>query len=175
LEHGNEQFRAEVVGRKMDNSLLKQAFRATEDEGVPFNVNNIIGFPGESRDLVFDTIEINREIAALSMSCSIFMPYHGTALHRLSVQKGYIADDTICPSNNDEAIMNMSSMSKGEIMGLSRTFALYARFPKSRWAEIKEAEANTERGNALFAQLREEYKKTYMSKTVPVPLYTQSA
>lgn len=164
LEHGNEKFRSEVIGRKMSNDTLRQAFKITEESGVPFNVNNIIGFPGETRELVFDTIELNREISAASMSCSIFMPYHGTVLHRLAVAQGYISDDTICPSNNDEAIMNMSSMGRDEIMGLSRTFVLYARFPKSRWPEIHLAEAPTDEGRGILKRLRQEYTETYMPK-----------
>jgi hypothetical protein len=149
----------------MSNDTLREAFKITRESGVPFNVNNIIGFPGETRDLVFDTIELNREIGAKSMSCSIFMPYHGTALHRLSVARGYIGDDTICPSNNDEAIINMSSMTKDEIMGLSRTFVLYARFPKDRWSEIRLAEQPTEEGRRTLQRLRKEYVETYLPKS----------
>lgn len=172
LEHGNESFRAEVVNRRMSNKILFDAFRATREIGVPFNVNNIIGFPGETRDLVFDTIELNRQIGAASMSCSIFMPYHGTDLHRLALERGYITTDTICPSNNDEAIMNMSSMSRAEIMGLAKTFVLYVRFPKNRWSEIALAEKNTVEGRAKLEALRAEYREQYLLKTVPVPLYT---
>lgn len=171
LEHGNERFRAEVVNRKMTNQLLYDAFQATREAGMPFNVNNIIGFPGETRDLVFDTIDLNRRIGAASMSCSIFMPYHGTALHRLSVERGYIAPDTICPSNNDAAIMNMSSMSREEIMGLARTFVLYVRFPKERWPEIAMAEKDTPEGREKLEELRAEYRARFLSGTVPVPLY----
>lgn len=162
LEHGNEKFRREVVGRNMSNQLLIDAFAVVADAGLPFSVNNIIGFPGETRDLVFDTIEINRHTKAQSMSCSIFMPYQGTALHRLSVKKGYIPDDTICPSNNDEAIMNMSTLSKKEITGLRRTFAMYVRFPKSRWPEIRLAEDQTEEGDRKLEELRREYVETFI-------------
>ena len=162
LEHGNEKFRREVVGRNMSNQLLMDAFNLVADMGVPFSVNNIIGFPGETRDLVFDTIELNRHTKAQSRSCSIFMPYQGTALHRLSVQRGYIPPDTICPSNNDEAIMNMSPLSKEEIMGLLHTFALYVGFPKSRWPEIRLAEAQTEEGNQKLEELRREYVATFI-------------
>jgi radical SAM superfamily enzyme YgiQ (UPF0313 family) len=172
LEHGNAKFRAEVVNRRMSNQLLLDAFGETARVGMPFNVNNIIGFPGETRDLVFDTIELNRQIGAASMSCSIFMPYHGTALYELAVKEGFITEDTICPSNNDEAIMNMSSMSREEIMGLARTFVLYVRFPKSRWPEIRLAERNTPEGKAKLEELRAEYRKEFSMKTVPVPLYS---
>ncbi len=161
LEHGNEKFRKEVVGRAMSNQLLIDAFAVVADSGVKFSVNNIIGFPGETRDLVFDTIEINRHTKAESRSCSIFMPYQGTALHRLSVKQGYIPEDSICPSNNDEAIMNMSTLSKEEIMGLRSTFPLYVGFPKDRWSEIRLAEAQTEAGDRKLKELRAEFLANY--------------
>lgn len=63
--------------------------------------------------------------------------------------------------------MNMSSMSKEEIMGLRRTFVLYARLPKSRWPEIHLAEKPTEEGNKMLEKLRKEYLETYAFKYAP--------
>lgn len=162
LEHGNEQFRKEVVGREMSNQLLIDAFALVANTGIPFSVNNIIGFPDETRDLVFDTVRLNQHARAQSRSCSIFMPYQGTALHRLAVRRGYIQEDSICPSNNDEAFMNMSSLSREEIMGLRRTFPLYVGFPEPRWPEIREAEADTDEGKRKLEELRKEFLATHM-------------
>ncbi len=161
LEHGNYQFRKDVVDRECDNDEMVRAFDTVNSYDVPLTVNNIIGFPDETRELAFDTVEINRRFKAGSRSCSILMPYQGTAIHRYSVDRGYIANDTICPSNNDRAIMNMSTMSKDEIMGLSQTFVLYVAFPKHRWPEIKLAEAQTDDGERRREGLRQEYLATY--------------
>ncbi len=162
VEHGNEKFRREVILRYCTNEVMIDAFAIVSDHGVPFNVNNIIGYPDETRELVFDTINLNRQFNAESMSCSILMPFHGTNLYTLSVDKGYIPPDVICPSNNDEAIMNMSSMSKDEIMGLSRTFPMYVKFPKTRWPEIARAEARTDEGNRIYADLRAEFASEFL-------------
>jgi radical SAM superfamily enzyme YgiQ (UPF0313 family) len=71
MEHGNERFRAEVVARKYKNSVAIDVMQIPHEYGVPFSVNNIIGFPDETRELSFDTIEINRAINPDQMSCSI--------------------------------------------------------------------------------------------------------
>ena len=54
LEHGNEQFRRDVVKRPYPNSVAIEAFKTVKKSGVHFSVNNIIGFPGETRELEID-------------------------------------------------------------------------------------------------------------------------
>ena len=62
MEHGNEEFRARTVSRKYSNESAIKALKIPKHYDVPFSVNNIIGFPGETRELAFDTVEINRNI-----------------------------------------------------------------------------------------------------------------
>jgi hypothetical protein len=55
----------------------------------------------------------------------------------------------------------MPQFSKEEIMGLKRTFALYARFPEAEYPKITVAERFDEEGNRAFADLTEVYRKRY--------------
>ena len=75
IEHGNEKFRAEVLGRYFKNRGIIEKLKIVNKVGIPFSVNNIIGFPGESRELVFDTIELNRKIKADDRSAYPFTPF----------------------------------------------------------------------------------------------------
>ena len=45
IEHGNEQFRREMLNRNVSNERMLQACLLTERSGIPYTVNNIIGFP----------------------------------------------------------------------------------------------------------------------------------
>lgn len=168
LEHGNPEFRQAVVDRKCDNDDMVWAFDQVNDLGIPLTVNNIVGFPDETRELVFDTINLNRRFKASSRSASICMPYHGTALRALAEAKGYIDKYTICPSNNDKAIIHMSSMSPEEITGLSACFRLYVDFPTDRWPEIQLAEAQTDEGRARHKALTDEWMALYGPKAYPL-------
>jgi radical SAM superfamily enzyme YgiQ (UPF0313 family) len=126
--------------------------------GITFSINNIIGFPDETRELAFDTIELNRKFNSDNTSCSILVPFHGTELHEYSVKKGYLDPNTICAvSNSGESILNMPQWSKEDIIQLRDVFAMYIKFPKSRWPEIKQAETDLE----LRTKLREEFIKTF--------------
>ncbi len=163
IEHGNFQFRKDVVDRRYTNETAIARMRILVEQGVEFSVNNIIGFPGETRALVFDTIELNRHIPSDTMSCSIFVPFHGTRLRELCVQRGYIHPDVICPTNSDDTVLNMPPplMNKQEMRGLRRVFAMYVKFPKERWPEIRQAEELTPQGDARWEGLRKEFVDTF--------------
>ncbi|MCC6934834.1 MAG: radical SAM protein [Candidatus Yanofskybacteria bacterium] len=161
LEHGNERFRREIVNRCYSNDLVVEALHIPRELGIPFTVNNIIGLPDETRELAFDTIELNRRINANTLSCSTFTPYFGTPLRDYAVQKGYMDPAFICPSNAEDSILRMAQFTPEQIRGLTRTFMMYVRFPKSRWPEIQRAEQCTPEGDAIHEELHREFEETF--------------
>ena len=158
LEHGNEDFRRDVVKREYSNEDAIKKMKIVEKIGVPYSVNNIIGFPGETRELAFDTIKLNRHFKSDNTNCSILVPFHGTELHSLSVEKGYLDYNTICTvSTQADSLLTFSEWDKADITRLRDVFAMYIKFPKNRWSEIKQSETDSE----LREKLREEYIRTY--------------
>lgn len=160
LEHGNEDFRKKVLNKPFTNKQVITAFNILKKYKIPVTVNNIIGFPDETRDMIFDTINLNREINADSISVFIFVPYHGTVLREIALKKGYITENTETHSIVYPAL-DMSQLSKDSILGLLRTFPLYIKMPESRFDDIKIAEDFTEEGNAMFHLLSQEYAEKY--------------
>ena len=145
LEHGNEKFRRELVKREYSNEDAVTKIKIVEKLGITFSINNIIGFPDETRELAFDTIELNRRFNSDNTSCSVLVPFHGTELHEYAVKKGYLDPSVICAvSNSGASILNMPQWDKQDIMQLRDVFAMYIKFPKSRWPEIKQAETDLE-------------------------------
>jgi len=161
IEHGNEEFRRKMLKRNVSNSIVIKAINIMNDSGLSYSVNNIIGFPEETRELIFDTIELNRIVSSNSIGCYIFSPYRGTVLRQYCVEKGYIDKDFMTPDLNFESILNMPTIKKEEIVGLARTFAMYVKFPKDRWPEIRLAESNTAEGNKAFEKLGKEFLNKY--------------
>lgn len=160
LEHGNEEFRKKVLNKPFTNKQAINAFNILRKYRIPITINNIIGFPDETRAMVFDTINLNRELYADSINAYIFVPYHGTILREIALQKGYISKDTKTHSLVDST-MDMPQLSKESIEGLCRTFPLYIKMPKNRYDEIKIAEEFNEEGNAMFVKLANEYTEKY--------------
>jgi anaerobic magnesium-protoporphyrin IX monomethyl ester cyclase len=167
MEHGNEKFRADVIDRAYTNESAIRAMQVPVEVGVPYTVNNIIGFPDETRDLAMDTVEINRQFKSFNLSCSTFAPYCGTVLRNRAVSKGYLEAETIAPSNSVWSVLTMPQFPRDEIYGLQRTFVMYVKFPKSRWPEIRQAESLTPEGDAIWGRLRDEFLATYFQDPEP--------
>ena len=165
VEHGNEKFRKDVLDRAYTNRLIIDRMKIPHDYGIQYSVNNIIGFPDETRDLVFDTIELNRQISSDTLSCSIFVPFHGTALRTMAIEKEYLHPDTICPTNSDDTVLKMPPpyLSGEEMKRIRRVFTMYVKFPKERWPEIKQAEEFTPEGDKIWGELRDECIKTFLT------------
>lgn len=161
IEHGNEEFRSKVLNRHYSNKNMIAAFKAVEKYNVPYTVNNIIGFPDETRELIFDTIEINHQINPRTINCYIFAPYKDTSLYDYCIKENYLDNNTKIHHLLDGARLNMDSISYEELKGLQRTFPLYARFPKSEWSKIKIAEKSDDFGNRMFEEFSNLYRERY--------------
>ena len=167
MEHGNEKFRSEVVDRPYSNESAIQALKNPVKLDIPFSINNIIGFPDETYDLAMDTVEINRQIDSFSLSCATFAPFKGTILRTLAEKRGYVDSEIISPPNASWSILDMPKFPKEKIFGLQRVFVMYSKFPKSRWPEIKKAEALTPEGDGILENLKEEFLQTYFKDSEP--------
>ncbi len=164
LEHGNEEFRKKILDRRWKNKDIINACKIPKKLGVPFSVNNITGFPKETRELAFDTIEINREIDANNQNIYSFVPFHGTPLRKLTESLGLISHKTITKCLTDKPQVVLPEYPPEVIEGIKRTFVLYVKFPKSRWKDIGRAEKFTKEGNKIYIELKKEFLDKYMPK-----------
>lgn len=162
IEHGNEKFRREVVDRRISNDELIDRTNLLGRK-IPVSVNNITGFPLETRDLAFDTIRLNQRLEVDTMNCYTFMPYHGTPLRKVAIDRGYLEPNAVTCSLTAGSILDMPQYPSSEIRKVVRVFSLYARLPESEWPRIQQAEEDTQEGNALFNELRELYISRYFN------------
>ena len=161
LEHGNEEFRQKIVGKGFSNQAIIDVFEILQRYSIPITINNIIGFPGETRELIFDTLELNRQLGTDSVNAYIFTPYRGTAMYADAASKGFVDPDAETNSIITGSILNMPTISPDEILGLVRTFSLYVKFPKEEWPDIAIAENFTPEGDEKFAELSERYYERF--------------
>jgi len=168
IECGNEQFRKKVLDRNVSNEHLLERFDIIARSGIPFSVNLIIGFPGETRDLIMDTVEFVRSISGYdTLTVSIFTPYHGTALHKVAVANDWLAPETITKHTTARSILNMPApyVSADDIDNLASVLPLYCYFPKTEWAALQRAETPDEEGLRLRHHYGEIYKKEFLGMT----------
>lgn len=165
IENGNEKFRREVMKKKFSNKRAIEAAEIIAKAGVPYNTNNMVGYPGETREIAMDTVRLNRLMKDVdNTNCFTFTPYYGTPSRVIAVERGFMDKDAIAPGNADDSILSMPEFPPEEIRGFRKAFALYVKFPESRWSEIKKAEEETPEGMEIFNRLQAEYKEKFFSE-----------
>jgi len=164
VECGSEEFRKNKLKRFSSNKEILENMELMAKSGLVFSINNMIGFPDETRELIFETIELNRQFSNYdSFTVSIFTPYHGTKLREEAVQKGYLDANTITTHTTSSSLLRMPQLSIEAIDGLMRTFTMYVGFPKTWWPYIERAEKFTPEGNEIFKKLSKIYQDVYLT------------
>lgn len=161
IESGNEKFRRNFLGRGASNEDLVRQFDIIAESGLAYSVNCIIGFPYETRDMVFDTIRFVKRIRGCdAITVSIFTPYRGTILHDLAVKEGWLDPNAITTHTTATSMLKMPHFTAREIDGLMRTFPLYVEFEESVWPEIEMIEKSEPGGEDIL----KEYSKIYRER-----------
>jgi len=163
IEHGNHEFRKTVLRRNVSNEVMVRNFAMLNELGLKYSVNNIMGFPTETRELAFDTIRLNRLVKADSANAYSFSPFHGTVLRKMSEELGYCDKDLIARSVMKPTLLNMPQFSPEAIEGLRRCFTLYVRMPEQYWDDIRQAESLSPEGDRIWNELREVCVSNYVN------------
>jgi radical SAM superfamily enzyme len=167
VEHGNTEFRRRHLRRQMQNSSITNALKLVRKIGIPFSVNNIIGFPHETRELAFDTIRLNRTFGADDRNAYPFTPFTGTPLRQVCEELGFVKKTDVVQSMvANGSILDMPQFPRAQVNGLCKTFNMYVNFPEDRWPEIERAEGESEESQKCYDNLKEEFIATYWKKSV---------
>jgi len=108
IESGNEYIRNEIMNRNMSNEQIERAFSLCKKYGIETNANNIIGVPGETEEMIWDTIRLNRKIQPTTSGVNIFYPYKGTKLGDSCFEKGLVNENQYgkFSSERRESVLN---------------------------------------------------------------------
>lgn len=172
IEHGNQEFRQKRLQRPVTNDTMIKNFKIVTASGVPYSVNNIMGFPHETRELAFDTIRLNRHIDSTDRNAYPFTPFHGTPLRAEVERLGFLKHQDIVQSMVAQgSLLDMPQFPKAEVNRLTKTFNMYVKFPESRWPQIRQSEFD----DHLYDKLKEEFIETYFKDTAPSTSFESSS
>ncbi|HZX48158.1 MAG: hypothetical protein A2Z47_04450 [Thermodesulfovibrio sp. RBG_19FT_COMBO_42_12] len=152
VESGNAGIRR-MIKRMYDDEKLVKSLKIIQDYGIKLSTFNIIGFPGETRENVFETINLNRRIGTSTCNVYILFPYPGTPIQKEFNIPVRGDDGKIMPVSKAKEL-GLSRMSPDELEGLQNTFNLYLNLPEALWPVIKMAEANSGSGPSILGILR---------------------
>jgi radical SAM superfamily enzyme YgiQ (UPF0313 family) len=123
VECGNEEFRKNILNKKISNSVYERAFTNCHKYNIRTTANIIIGLPFETEENIFESVNFCKKLRAKSISLAIFAPYHGTKLRDICVENGFIEDKY----NEQIAIINHSILQMPQL-SRRRIEELYCQF-----------------------------------------------
>jgi radical SAM superfamily enzyme YgiQ (UPF0313 family) len=93
IESGNDDLRNNVLNKRTPKQTYIDKFHLLNSCGINTTAYNMIGLPGETEEMIWDTIELNRACGVKTPSVGLFYPYPGTPLREYCMQNGYLEAD----------------------------------------------------------------------------------
>lgn len=153
VESGSERILREVCNRKTRIEDVVRAYDLIHELGFRSNAYFMIGLPTETREEIFQKIELCRRIGAHVNSVSIYQPLPGQPLTDVCLEKGYITGREPLETFASASVLTMPQISAEEIADLRRTFMLYARLPREMFPLIEKCERDFANNQESFARL----------------------
>ena len=116
IEHGNEQFRCGVLKRNMTNADIMEGSRLLKKYDIRFITSSMVGLPGETLEMAFETLKINQKIKPFSACMYVFQPYPGTELYRIAKEQGYIDTDIKAEDITGHYVWGTGNMKSRSVM-----------------------------------------------------------
>ena len=153
VESGSEKILVDVCNRKTKIKDIINAYDLLNKYHIRSNAYFMIGFPFETREDIFKTIELCKRINSTINVVSIFQPLPGQPLTKLCIKEGFITGYEQLGTFTSNSVLKMPQITKEEISNLRRTFMLYAKLPKEYYPEIEKCEKDFKNNIELFNQL----------------------
>jgi len=127
LESGDVHIRKNVMKRNMTDVQLARVFDWAKKLDIIVRDFNIVGTPGETKETVEKTVEINRKVLPDQIQVSIFYPYPGTELYELCKKNNWIVEGEKLTYFEDKGVLDLPTMSQDEIAKAYAEFCDEAR------------------------------------------------
>jgi len=153
IESGSERILFEICNRRTRLHHIKEAFDIIKKYNIRATGYTMIGFPTETREEAFQTINFIRELDLDISIMSIFYPFVGTPLREYCIEKGYITGKERTTNFTDPPILKNQPMSPMEVYNIRRVYSLYTRLPEEYFPKIERCEKDYENNRELYNEL----------------------
>jgi anaerobic magnesium-protoporphyrin IX monomethyl ester cyclase len=134
LETGNASLRNEILNRNLSNEQIIQASRLIHEAGIQLLTTNMLGLPGGTLQLDFETLALNHTCQPAYANAFLYQPYPRTELGDYARQHAYVEGslDDIDPSAWERSVLRFATLAeKRQIENLNKLFALAVEWPWS--------------------------------------------
>jgi radical SAM superfamily enzyme YgiQ (UPF0313 family) len=115
VETGNEWLRTEVLGKRITDAQIVEAFRMAREAGIATCSLNMIGLPCETPAMAEETIRLNEALAPDFLQVAVFYPFPGTELHARCKLEGWLTDRTKSSFFDRGSTLDLPTLSAREL------------------------------------------------------------
>ncbi|MCX5815132.1 MAG: radical SAM protein [Proteobacteria bacterium] len=83
IESGSERIKKDIMKRVVSNESVRKAFEVTTSLGLMSSSFNMIGLPTETKEEVFETLQLNARLLPDTIKLMTFYPFKNTPLYDL--------------------------------------------------------------------------------------------
>ncbi len=127
VESGNDFIRNKVLNRQMSRETLFKAFDVARKFGLKTFALNIIGVPGETEEMIWDTIRFNRELKPTRSYAHVYYPYRGTVLGNRCFEQGFV---------DEKACAEFSNERRDSVLRFPDEFKSRLRYYNKHWEDL---------------------------------------
>ena len=124
VESGNDYVRNVVMSRDMKRETIVDAFALAKKYNLKTLAAMIIGAPGETKEMMIDSVRLNRELKPTLSVINIFYPYRGTPLGDKSFKEGLV---------NIEKYNDFSNERRESVMNYSEEWLVTLKYYRDNW------------------------------------------
>lgn len=95
VESGNPYIREKIMQRYISNEEIVNAAKTIKDAGIWLQATAMFGSPSETPEMMWDTINLIREIKPDAMPSYTLSPFPGTALYDYAVKNNLLSEEEI--------------------------------------------------------------------------------
>lgn len=95
VEVGNEEFRGKVLKKRFKNKDIEHVFSKCHELGIDTLAFFMYGLPGETPELIEETLAFARKIRPTYFACQLFYPLIGTELYDRAIQQGLLTEESL--------------------------------------------------------------------------------
>ena len=93
MESGNAELRRTVLNRPMRDGVIEEGVANLRKEGIKVAAYYVVGFPGETEEMIQETIELHQRVQPDRFSVRFLYPYPGTEIRNLCIREGFFDKD----------------------------------------------------------------------------------
>ena len=93
IESANQDFLIKNIKKPLNLMKVKPLLNKAHECGISVHAFFIIGFPGETKEMIMNTLKYAEETGFDSVSVHIATPLFGTELYRVCKENGYLVED----------------------------------------------------------------------------------